>query len=78
MFLDASIVVAILNRKSGFEELQKLLGKSPTALLYSPLSRFEAVVSIARTRAGPNRTATAAEIDTVTRGVDAFYMELVF
>lgn len=76
MFLDASAVVAILNREPGFEELIKLAGKSPTAIGYSPLSRFEAVVSLARNRAGANRSATPAQIDAVIGLVDALFSEL--
>ena len=76
MFLDASAVLAILKREPGFEELVKLAVKSPTALLYSPLSRFEAIVSFARNRAGPHRSATAEQIEEVKELVDALVVEL--
>ena len=77
MFLDASVIVAILNREPGFQAFQQQVGQSPTALLYSPLSRFEAIVSLARNRAGPNRPATPAQIDAVGELVDALLSELV-
>ena len=76
MFLDASAAVAILNREPGHEELLKLLDRSPTAILYSPLSRFETIVSLARSRAGPNRSATPAQIEAVKVAVDLFLSEL--
>lgn len=76
MFLDASAVVAILNREPGFVELIKLAGNSPTSILYSSLSRFEAIVSLARNRAGSHRSATPAQIDEVKELVDALFVEL--
>ena len=76
MFLDASVVFAILNREPGFEELVKMVDRSPTPILSSPLSRFEAIVSLARYRAGPHRSATPAEIETVKVVVDRFLSEV--
>ena len=75
MFLDASAVFAILNMEPGFETLLNQLKASPTPLRYSPLSRFEVIVSLARYRAGPHRSATSGEIDTVARAVDLFLNE---
>lgn len=72
MFLDASAVFAILNQEPGFEELVILVVRSPTPILFSPLSRFETIVSLARYRAGPHRSATPAEIDVVKVAVDLF------
>ena len=76
MFLDASAVFAILNHEPERSELLQALQSSPSAILYSPLSRFEAIVSLARNRAGPTRSATPAEIDAVTAGVDLFLAEV--
>ena len=55
MFLDASAIFAILNHEPERRELLQALERSPSAYLYSPLSRLEAIVSLARNRAGPNR-----------------------
>ena len=76
MFLDASAVFAILNHEPEREDLLKALEGSPSAILYSPLSRFEAIVSLARNRVGPNRSATSAEIDRVAAGVDLFLVQV--
>ena len=75
MFLDASAIFAILNHEPERRELLQALERSPSAYLYSPLSRLEAIVSLARNRAGPNRSATPAEIDAVRAGVDLFLSE---
>lgn len=76
MFLDASAVFAILNHEPEREDLLQALDGSASAILYSPLSRFEAIVSLARNRAGPNRSATPAEIDAVRAGVDLFLSQV--
>lgn len=76
MFVDASAVFAILNHEPERQAFLHRLEQSPTPLLYSPLSRFEAIVSLARNRAGPHRTATTGEIDAVSAGVDLFLSQL--
>ncbi len=55
MFIDASAVVAILNGEPGHEEIVKRIGDQKTGRLVSPLSRFEAVAALARSRSGPTR-----------------------
>jgi ribonuclease VapC len=76
MFLDASAIVAIFNHEPERKALLQTLERSATAILYSPLSRFEAVVSLARSRAGPHQSATPAAIDAVRAGVDLFLSEV--
>lgn len=49
-FVDASVIVSILNEEPGFEELEKRLGKMDHQLYVSPLVRFEAVAALARMR----------------------------
>ena len=76
MFLDASAVVAILKREPGFEALVKRAARSPTALVYSPLSRFEAVVGLSRNHVGLHRSATKKQIMDAEELVDALYLQL--
>lgn len=47
MFVDASVIVAILNKEPGFEELVKALAAGGSFHI-SPLVRFEAVAALAR------------------------------
>jgi ribonuclease VapC len=76
MFLDASVIVAILDREPGFETLLERVRTSPTPLCFSPLSRFEAVTGLARGRAGKHRCATKEEIVAFGDIVDAFFANL--
>ena len=76
MFLDASAVICILNNEPGWDALAKLAVGSLTALVYSPLSRFEAVVGLARNHAGTHRSATESQIKDAEELVDALYLEL--
>lgn len=76
MFFDASAVVAIIKREPGFEALIKQAVDSPTALVFSPLSRFEAVVSLARAGAGLHRSATPEQIKDSEQLVDRLYLQL--
>ncbi|EJN01379.1 type II toxin-antitoxin system VapC family toxin [Phyllobacterium sp. YR531] len=58
MFIDAAVLVAILCREPGFEELEKLIGSSQGPFFISPLVKFEAVLSFARARSGANSKPT--------------------
>jgi ribonuclease VapC len=51
MFLDASVIVAILGREPGYEEIEKRLSVSDVAFFVSPLVKFEASVALARQKA---------------------------
>ena len=48
MFLDASVIVAILAREPGWEEIVKRMEGVGNEFLFSPLVRFEAVLGLAR------------------------------
>jgi ribonuclease VapC len=76
MFLDASAIVAILDREPGFEALLERARTSPTPLCFSPLARFEAVTGLARGRAGKHRSATKEDIVAFGDIVDAFFADL--
>jgi ribonuclease VapC len=76
MFLDASAILAILNREPGADALVHLLGASAKPTLFSPLSRFEAVISLARSRSGTHRSATPAQIETAKAAVDLLLVEV--
>lgn len=64
MFLDASIVVAIVTGESDRAELLQKLSAVEGRLFYSPMVRFEATIAIARTNLGtvePERQIENAE-----------------
>ena len=48
MFIDASVIVAILAREPGWEAFDKTLDEQAGPLFFSPFVRFEAVQSIIR------------------------------
>lgn len=58
MFVDASVIVAILGREPGYEEVEKRMAANDTPFFISPLVRFEASVALARQKAMA-RTANA-------------------
>jgi ribonuclease VapC len=47
MFLDASALVAVINRDAGWQELVKQLSDVQNACFVSPLVRFEATLAVA-------------------------------
>mgnify|MGYP000318400538 FL=1 len=55
MFVDASVIVAIINREAGFEEIIKRMEAHKGKFDVSPLVKFEAVAAIARSRSGKTR-----------------------
>lgn len=75
MFIDASAVIAILNREPGSDELVKRLAASEKHPLFSPLARFEAVVGLARSRSGKHKTPDAAQFKAAQEAVDLFFSE---
>lgn len=76
MFLDASAIIAILKREPERAALLQELDASPTAPLFSPMSRFEAVVGLARAEAGPHRTSSPDMMEAATAAVDTFLKSL--
>lgn len=59
MFIDASVIVAILGREAGSEELEKRLAENKGPFFVSPLVMFEAAVALARQKSA-NRKPSAA------------------
>ena len=49
MFIDASALVAILLRESGFKEIVEQIDAAPKPVAVSPLVRLEATLALART-----------------------------
>ena len=76
MFIDASAVVAILKREPDYDDLLKLLAASPTNALFSPLSRFEAIVSLARAGSGQHYAASSKQIEAAKAAVDLLMADL--
>jgi ribonuclease VapC len=75
MFMDASVIVAILNQEAGWEELMKRLSEINGPLHISPLVRLEATLSLGRACAGskrptPDMLADARDL------VDGFILEI--
>ncbi|WP_226584183.1 type II toxin-antitoxin system VapC family toxin [Acuticoccus sediminis] len=76
MFIDASAIIAILNREPGSEELVKRLAASRSQAYSSPLAHFEAVIGLARSRSGRHRSPTATQVEAARKAVDAFLTEV--
>ncbi|MGX9145381.1 type II toxin-antitoxin system VapC family toxin [Mesorhizobium sp. 128a] len=75
MFVDASVVVAILNQEPGWEELIKRVSGFSGLLCVSPLVRFEATQALARAGAG-SRKPTAGALLHARDLVDRFILEI--
>jgi len=75
MFLDASVIVAILGREPGFKEIEKRLATIDGPLYISPLVRFEASVALARMKAGAMRP-TPDLLRRAAEAVSAFVTDL--
>jgi ribonuclease VapC len=77
MFVDASVIVAILNQEPGWEELVKRLGDLSGERHVSPLVRFEAVMALARAAAEPSgRKPTPEIVQRARELVDDFMVEI--
>lgn len=67
MFIDASAIVAILNREPGSDDIVRRIDDHKGQRRVSPLVRFEAVAAVARSRSGavrptPEQFAAAEQI----------------
>ncbi|ATG46033.1 hypothetical protein PhaeoP83_04428 (plasmid) [Phaeobacter inhibens] len=71
MFIDASAIVAILNREPGYEEIVKRIDDKKNGRFVSPLVRFEAVAALARSRSGATRP-TPEQFELAEQVVTAF------
>ena len=72
MFIDASAIVAILNKEPGFEDLVRRIEDAPGPRFVSSLVRFEAVTAVARSRSSRNSTPDAAQVDLAEQAVVRF------
>ena len=76
MFIDASAIFAVLNREAGYEDLARRIGDVADQLYTSPLSRFEASVSLARQRPGKDRQPSPDLVQECAALVSAFVKEV--
>jgi len=77
MFLDASAIVAILNEEPEAESFENAIERHSRKVLVSPIARFEAIVSLAASRAKRRKVKTRAEaIALATQSVDALLEEV--
>lgn len=72
MFIDASVVVAILTREDGYAYYVGRMDDYKGKFLYSPLVRFEAAAAIARKRSGKQRPTQATFADAAVLVQDFF------
>ena len=75
MFIDASVIVAILGREPGYEELEKRLTNINGPFFVSPLVKFEASVALARQKAA-NMKPSPELLRQAQRAVDAFVEDI--
>jgi len=76
IFIDASVIVAVLNQEPGWEELVKQLTSAAGERYVSPLVRFEAIMSLARARAGGGRKPAPELVLQAGQVVDDFMVEI--
>ena len=75
MFIDASVVVAVLAKEPGFEELRNRLFSAARPLFVSPTVRFEAALGLARNKSASRAsagTSSAGLLEQARSAVDAF------
>jgi ribonuclease VapC len=75
MFIDASVIVAILGREPGHEELEKRLADIDGPFFVSPLVKFEASVALARQKAAHIKPSPEL-LRQAQRAVDAFVEDI--
>ncbi len=71
MFIDASVIVAILGNEPGSEELEKRLASAGGPFFVSALVKFEASAALAR-RASPHGKPSSEQVGRAAAVVDAF------
>ncbi|ESX17675.1 ribonuclease [Mesorhizobium sp. LSJC255A00] len=76
MFVDASVIVAILNQEPGWEQLLKQLSGFSGQVWASPLVHFEATQALARAGAGPRRPSAEALLHARDL-IDEFIVEIM-
>jgi ribonuclease VapC len=75
MFIDASVIVAILAREPGYEELEKRLTDVDGPFFVSPLVKFEASVALARQKAA--NTKASPELCDRRRGLSTHSLRIL-
>jgi ribonuclease VapC len=79
MFVDASVIVAILGREPGYEEIEKRLATVDGSFFVSPLVKFEASVGLARLKATTKAANAKPSPDLLRQArdaIDAFVEDL--
>jgi ribonuclease VapC len=79
MFVDASVIVAILGREAGHEELEKRLATAEGGLYVSPLVKSEASIALAKLKSAPSKLRSkrlAVLLRQAVVAVDAFVDDL--
>lgn len=76
MFIDASAIVGILRKEPGYEDLVRRIEDVEGQLYTSPLARYEASVSFARSRSGTHATPTPERLAECADIVSGFLNEL--
>ena len=74
MFIDASVIVAILLQEEGYEAFVRHIDEVSGPLFCSPLVKYEATVSVARACSG-DRKPTPDQVDIAERAVNDFLKE---
>ncbi|ATU92368.1 VapC toxin family PIN domain ribonuclease [Phyllobacterium zundukense] len=72
MFVDASVIVAIIREEPGFEELEKRIASADGAFFVSPLVKFEASNALARARSGATKRPSSNMLRQAQAAVDEF------
>ena len=76
MFIDASAILAILNRDAGWEALVKALEVAKTPPHVSPITRLDAIATLATSRVPLDQAVTPAQFSLAEQAVDAFLTEI--
>ena len=79
MFVDASVIVALLRREPGYEEIEKRLAVIDGPFFISSLVKFEATVALARQKTVAKAADTKPSPDVLRQAqaaVDAFAEDL--
>lgn len=71
MFIDASVIVAILNEDADAARLVERIEDVAGTKLVSPVVRFEAITSLARSRSKPSRKPSAEDLEIAKRAVSS-------
>jgi ribonuclease VapC len=76
MFVDASVIVAILGREPGHEELEKRMSDTGGPFFVSPLVKFEATLALARQKAATGRKPSSELVRQAQRIVDVLVEDI--